>query len=473
MDPETDFYQISGYRAHSNGWFKKYDEKPMMDAIVTMKSKLFRPRGPDSPIELVLGILPSGASYLLMSSEQVLEFTLRHRLPPRNDRGSWRSSDFVSLSPIHFTSSEELAAKISTYKQRPRNNNRRESASEPLDNSQANRGYVRTAGSDIVHYRAYFEHQRTLCRLLTRDLQPGKVGLLTPPWLGGIRIVSLVFEEWSVDVRPRDQRLKGPELIHAGWTDAHLPSFLTQPTGSESVASIHLSLKSTKGNLRNPGSKRPVFSAVEDGVILPVEELYERLRKLFNDDANTKGVPLIVVVHDEAMARGVLGRAGIDIDTWTSGLSKLLPRAPRRNRHHAEEPFDPTVLPKPTIVDTQKLVNAVMETSPGNTVPHSAKVLHMQTDTRTCAGDDSLLQLHLWMSMAQGLAIDEQHKQRLAHQPECAQLLAPPQQPSNANADEDEDGDPNDFNPNDAPRGPGPRPTAADDFSDGDDDWDE
>lgn len=48
------------------------------------------------------------------------------------------------------------------------------------------------------------------------------------------------------------------------------------------------------------------------------------------------------------------------------------------------------ILPGPSIVDTQKLVGALMETSAGHTVPHSAKVLHMQTDTKTCAGDDSL-----------------------------------------------------------------------------------
>lgn len=48
------------------------------------------------------------------------------------------------------------------------------------------------------------------------------------------------------------------------------------------------------------------------------------------------------------------------------------------------------ILPGPSIVDTQKLVRALMETSPGPTVSHSAKVLHMQTESKPCAGDDSL-----------------------------------------------------------------------------------
>ena len=107
-------------------------------------------------ISFVPGVLPSGASYLLMTNEQMLEFTHKHRLRPPRD--SWRATAFLSLSPIYFNSHAELTAKIATYKQRPRNKNRRE-FEEPLDNSQANRGYVKT-GSDVVHYRAYFEQQR-------------------------------------------------------------------------------------------------------------------------------------------------------------------------------------------------------------------------------------------------------------------------------------------------------------------------
>lgn len=144
----------------------------MTEAIATTKSKLFRPGGQDSPVELVLGmlmhpslcpmisyvsgILPSGASYLLMTSEQMLEFTHKHRL--RIPRDPWVATEFLSLSPIYFSLRKELSDKIAAYKQRPRNKNRRE-FEQVEDNSQANRGYVKT-GSDVVHYRAYFEHQR-------------------------------------------------------------------------------------------------------------------------------------------------------------------------------------------------------------------------------------------------------------------------------------------------------------------------
>ncbi|KAF8553061.1 hypothetical protein OG21DRAFT_1308971 [Imleria badia] len=453
MHPESEFYQISGYRAHSNGWFKEYDDRPTTKELISMKTKLFRPGGRNTPVELVLGILPSGASYLLITSEQMHEFTHKHRLGVR--REPWRANDFLSLSPIYFNDVEELSAKIATYKQRARNQNRRD-LEKPLDNSQANRGYV-GMGPDVVHYRAYFEQQRMLYRLLKRELEPGKVGLAPPPWLGGVRVVSLVIGQWTVDNRRRDERLNDPRLVDVGWTDALFPPFFEQLTGSP----VHLELKSPV-KMINPGSKDPYFSEIiEDDQA----GLYQRLRNLLSHDANTSGIPLIVLVHDEDMARSVLSRAGIALEQWSPGLSNLLPLAPvtRKSRHKVEEAMpSPAVLPGPCIVDMQKLVKAVMQTNPGHTVPHSAKVLHMQTETKTCAGDDSLLQLHMWTSMAQGLAIDEQHKQRSSHHPNIAQVLAPPQAQANADAD------PNDDDPNDMP--PGPLPTVEDDFSD-DDDW--
>lgn len=48
------------------------------------------------------------------------------------------------------------------------------------------------------------------------------------------------------------------------------------------------------------------------------------------------------------------------------------------------------ILPGACFVDMQKLVKALMETDPGHTVPQSAKIMHMQTETKACAGDDSL-----------------------------------------------------------------------------------
>ncbi|KIK92515.1 hypothetical protein PAXRUDRAFT_13188 [Paxillus rubicundulus Ve08.2h10] len=421
-----------------------------------------------------------------MGAEQMLAFTHKHRL--RTPRSPWRAMDFLSLSPIYFNSHQELSAKFAVYKQRPRNKNRRE-FEQLLDNSQANRGYAKT-DSHVVHYRAYFENQRTLYRLMMGDVAPSKIGLMRPSWLDGIRVVSLVFGEWSVDNRRRDDRLKEPRLIEVGWTDAFFPTFFEQLTGSSTV---HLKLKT---HLTNPQAnfKSPHFSeVVEDDEA----GLYLRLRTLLSHDANKSAAPVVVLVHDEAMARGVLDRAGIDVQSCTSGLTDLFPLSPvgssSKLRRHSRSPQRRTNVPlacdAPSmkreedevkvalgiqsadppavyVVDVQKLVTALMETEPGKTVAQSARVLHMQTDTRPCAGDDSLLQLRMWKSMAEGLAIDEQRKHRLSRQPDCAQVLAPP--PVNS-----EECDPNDavVDPNDMPPAPSTlvRRMEEDEFSE--DDW--
>jgi hypothetical protein len=62
-----------------------------------------------------------------------------------------------------------------------------------------------------------------------------------------------------------------------------------------------------------------------------------------------------------------------------------------QNRCKSEQDIrNPDIFSEPSVVDTQKLVKTLMETSPGNNVPRSAKVLRMQSETKTCAGDDSL-----------------------------------------------------------------------------------
>lgn len=104
-------------------------------------------------------------------------------------------------------------------------------------------------GVSLLVMSSLTELYRTLYRLLTRDLEPGKVGLASLPWLSGVRVVSLVLGEWIVDNRRRNQRLQEPRLVDVGWTDALFPSFFERLTGSETV---HLELSSS---MKNPGSK--------------------------------------------------------------------------------------------------------------------------------------------------------------------------------------------------------------------------
>lgn len=108
------------------------------------------------------GILPSGASYLLMNSDQMGIFARAFGL--RTLREFWPSSMFASLSPIHFSTAEDLLKKLKTYNQKS-NKGKKE---DVYDNSQANRGYVKNAvnaATGSAHTspgvsRSSFEHQR-------------------------------------------------------------------------------------------------------------------------------------------------------------------------------------------------------------------------------------------------------------------------------------------------------------------------
>lgn len=46
--------------------------------------------------------------------------------------------------------------------------------------------------------------------------------------------------------------------------------------------------------------------------------------------------------------------------------------------------------PAAYVIDIQKLANALMQVTTPHTVPETAAILRIQTDTRTCGGDDSL-----------------------------------------------------------------------------------
>ena len=99
-----------------------------------------------SAIELVLGITSKGASYVLLTEQQMLE--IQRVLETRNPRSQISRMKFASLSPIYFNSGIELQKKLSLYKcnfKGPKNE----------DNSVANKGYRRESPA-----RAHFEHQR-------------------------------------------------------------------------------------------------------------------------------------------------------------------------------------------------------------------------------------------------------------------------------------------------------------------------
>ncbi|KAG1748154.1 hypothetical protein EDB19DRAFT_1630341 [Suillus lakei] len=321
MEPETEYYQIGGFHAHSEDWFQIYDDKPMIDAIANDEGPELRPGGPGAPIELVLGILPYGASYVLMTSHQMWAFVRKHHLrPPR--RPSWRVDDFVSLSPIYFATKGDLQDKLKTYKVKSQKNKK-----DKEDNSPANRGFVqlreRGSSSNSGNPRADFENQRVLYRLFTKTATPGALGLINPPWAGAIRVISIIVNTWHKD--RRRERFDNPNIIDVGWTDVMLPEYFESRRVTETV---HIKMKGLA--LKNEEQNAvPLFTYIhmcyltvfsqpfEHGTTNQegtVDILYSDMRRLFSHDA--ANVPLVVLVHEDEMVRGVLARSGIDVGSF-------------------------------------------------------------------------------------------------------------------------------------------------------------
>jgi hypothetical protein len=55
------------------------------------------------------------------------------------------------------------------------------------------------------------------------------------------------------------------------------------------------------------------------------------MRTLFTHDAAKSGIPLVVLVHEEEMVRGVLTRSGIDVGSFTSVGTLLQSSQPQVN----------------------------------------------------------------------------------------------------------------------------------------------
>lgn len=511
MEPETDYYQIGGFRAHSEEWFQMYDDRLTIDAIANYEGPELRPGGPGAPIELVLGILHNGASYVLMTSHQMWAFIRKHRLRP-SPRRPWKVDNFASLSPIYFATKADLQDKLKTYKVKSQKNKK-----DKEDNSPANRGFfqLRERGPP-GNPRADFENQRILYRLFTKSATPGALGLINPPWAGAIRVISIIVNTWHKD--RRRERFDNPTIIDVGWTDVMMPEYLESRRVTETV---HIKMKGL--TLKNEEQNAPFEHGTtnQEGT---VDTLYSDIRRLFTHDA--ANVPLVVLVHDEEMVRGVLARSGIDVGSFTSvaalfqrGQPQKLSRrrssrspSPRRlhtGASHSSRDYerrwkygpddnvkhfsvkqegqssssssvhikedgkklgssqqDGTIpLPAGCIVNVQNMVRTLMRvTQTGPSVQATAQRMNIPANPRLpCAGNECHLLLNMWISMIEGRAIDEQWTDRLAH----------PIQPPSPTTDPvevgpDEDVDPNDYIPP-SMRNTGRTAAQEDEWSD--DDW--
>ncbi|KAH9950288.1 hypothetical protein B0H21DRAFT_565632 [Amylocystis lapponica] len=297
----TRYYQIGGYQGH-------YKDIP--DTL----AQKFVGSNPDG-VDLVLGIRPSGASYVLISQAQT------EKIFGRPSYGSfWPAERFISLSPIHFATAEELATKLKAMTSKRTNKN------EPRDRSKANTTYT-TGGdgpSDKGTARAAFEHQRVLFRLCRREqFEPAHYALQPSPRLCETRVIALTYNLWTLDLRPLRDRMSDPFLLDFGWTEFTLPTASREFTATSSK---HFVIEERR-TLHNPRVVRSVFqngsteNIIRSALDAQVQRLFAQL-----DPAQ----PILLFVHNEQATRAVLASLGVDTIQWKSGISDLLYRGADR-----------------------------------------------------------------------------------------------------------------------------------------------
>ncbi|GLB42725.1 hypothetical protein LshimejAT787_1201740 [Lyophyllum shimeji] len=304
-----DYYQVGGFQPHiilPNSF--RYDDKKLSEFIVGDASPL-RPKrnGYGGPIELILGIKPTGSSHLLLSEPQmraiVQTFRLQYPRPPFAT-----SPKFESLSPIYFHSVDEFATKLSFLKPKAAKNR------TPTDNSQANKQF---AMGDEGIQRGAFEHGRLLYHILQDphfDLE--KYSLSDASWTSSLLVYSFVFNTRADDTRHSSVRRTHPIVLDCGISQATIPELHLQGGTSK-----HLYF--TNNKFMNAGGKKLAFqhdtTEELDGMVISA-----RLKAFFEDYKNSRAGPMILLVHDEELSLNMLKNCGVDTTSWELGIKHLL-----------------------------------------------------------------------------------------------------------------------------------------------------
>ncbi|PIL24311.1 hypothetical protein GSI_14064 [Ganoderma sinense ZZ0214-1] len=484
MEP-VKYYQIGGFKAHLPWaqWNPHSNSEVLIDSLMRM----FR-----DDDDLVLGIRPNGASYLLLPVDQ---FDARFGQQRPRDR-PWNAHDFESLSPIQFGTEKALIDKLASYV-----SNKKTRGGDPRDRSKANTEYTSggEALSDRGEERSCFEHQRLLYRLLQKTIRRHKdFAVSLPPWFHDIQIYSLAFNLWFADTRPLDERLANPRVLDVGWTEFDAP---TDSDDLKAVSTTHLTVEEER-YLGNPGKTRLTLPDITQA--MPRDSIATLLQNVFSSQqSNAASMPKLLLVHDTKTTMAVLHAFGVDTSKWATGIKQLLysyssaarndlrtvsqydvhlerrdrgsygkpsrgrSRSPRRqstDERHVRQRSPPThraEAPPVYIVDVRAMYGFLMRVAPGhdNSILLNAKALHLRDTAlhrgeddqviyqdidpkQWCAGKESRLIGYMWEDLANGVAIDEQRAYRNEIAKEAAAL--PPAARYQGRADDD-DVDPNDI----------------------------
>ncbi|TCD70934.1 hypothetical protein EIP91_000840 [Steccherinum ochraceum] len=447
MQGNIPLYQVGGYRAHTNR-----DAKTLADILCPS----------NGGVDLLLGILPCGASYLLLEERPFFRIFRNTRDRP------WHSFEFRSLSPIHFDSRETFEAKLDTFV-----SNKNKKGGQSRDRSKLNKAYTSTDLQFLSpegKTRAEFELHRVLYRLRRSHLPPQEVFTLPRAIrsrIDTLRLISLSYTLWEKDGRRLDERIRDPKIKDIGWTEFTLPD----ASNDLRVKSAYHWVIDENKMFFNPGRKRVDFQHGATDTISQVN-LATRLQALLSDISPN----FMLLVHDQKETLQILSALGVN-GPWQDSLHDILgpqksssdsrrrSRSPQHDtardpRQRARSPSSQSPTTQPFIVDLKASFSALKQvySNVDLTIPKICHDLLLKSNgpNEQCAGNDSVVLGSIWEAMVSGNAIDDQ---RLARWPNG-------KLPSVALADEDptdikvdpslealpaavDDDDDSDFDPND------------------------
>ncbi|KAJ4487897.1 hypothetical protein J3R30DRAFT_3432133 [Lentinula aciculospora] len=297
----------------------------------------------EEEITLTLGILPSGASVLLLTPtqlDQIYSYWRFHYPPPLSEVHS--SSSFESLSPIEFGDIDSLAAKLRSLTP---NSKRRSN----VDTSRDNRGFQLSdmkKGSE----RGLFEHTRLL-----RQLAMERISSPPPPShhlgenqmhhpyaqfsvphnfkeviLPRIQVAAFAFTSWAADRRDTVERYRSPDLLDVAWARAeggmrNLRASSDSDTGGQQVDFGWNAFKSQQGMTKKtfPRSRVQAQRDPDLGIWLFEKLLGPQVLRsssvsssMLNEGSANSALNtehLILLVFDEPATRAIFLDHGVDL----------------------------------------------------------------------------------------------------------------------------------------------------------------
>ncbi|KZV63461.1 hypothetical protein PENSPDRAFT_757948 [Peniophora sp. CONT] len=389
-------------------------------------------------LDLVLGITPNGASYLLLPRAWVRSWNERAGGPAFSVRYP-RNTEFLSLSPIHFIGMDSLSARLKSYEQRSD-----KKSGGKQDTSKANRPYFMSRATVQGQIRGDFENSRLFYSLFHSEDSQQLLPSFRQP---GADLSQLSLETYAVHPRSAifNARVlalsfstitagsaEDTQVLDVGWCDVFVRS---NTTGGATNCQLY-------GQRMKVPRQRFSHDSVTSEMLSP-SDIVARLQAIFGSAQPES--PVVLLVHGVKNTCKQLDDLGFDTSRWRHGIQGVLYDGGLRGRERSRSPprrgsSRPQSPPRPPaavhVLDVEALVNCATNrgglTASTNhtrvrrilenaarfgadvrgreiTVPLNVHEPGGPTVKKTLynAGHDSLLIAETWLALVDGADIDE------------------------------------------------------------------